>query len=392
MKNAPSAALTTLYLALAVAPPLAMALGAPDAAVNGALPPAVRPQFSSRAFTSESYQHESTHWFEAGLGLRGVAVHVDNSILYHAFRETKTGAPVKVGTGALFNDEDIAYFSKTGNDLPKPEELDRLAALIKRAQVELARRGGALVPVVIPSKSTLYPDDVPPAWRQGLGFPRPSDTHVYGAFRAALERHGVTFVDARALLTQSQHPREDLWGLDGRHWSYFGACLTMRAVFETYARMSARPAPPYECVLQRNPAPPAWHDDYDLFRLLNVWGASPSATITANVAHPEAATTKTARAPKTVFIGTSFTWALLKDSSAAAATQDAHFLYYNKLVVTWPTGEQAPVDPKSALWQQSVLGQDLYVLDILETYLPSQYATEFLGDLAAQLGASAEPR
>ncbi len=382
MKNAYSIPLTLFYVGLTAAPSLSMAFGLPDAPVQGALAPSQRPPLTATSFAKETYQHELTQWFEKGLGLRGVAVHVDNSILYHAFRETKPGAPVKLGKQALFIDEDIAYYSGEGGDIRPEAEFEALADLVAKAQARVRARGGALVPIIVPSKTSLYPDQVSSGWSRPLGTPRPSEAHVYGAFRRALARRNVAFVDARALLQESKQPRDDLWGADARHWSYFASCITMQRVLGVYAALTARVPPPYECILQRNWAPAALHEDYDLFRLLNVWGARPASPSTIDVVHP--GTVAPSAKLRTVFVGTSFTWELLKDSWNAGATQAPHFLYYNKIVVTWPSGKQDPVDAKTELWRDSVLSQDLYVIDLLETYLPSGYAVEFINDFLAR--------
>ena len=400
MKFRASVAVSLLYLALAILPVAGMVFHAPDVTIHGWWTIWERPKLTTMFVPKENFPMKFERWFDQNLGFRGVATYADNTILYHVFRETKPGAPVKRGlSGMLINDEDTIYFSKDHIDLPKEERILDLAERIDRMQKRLAKNGSALIPLIIPSKSTMYPELVAPAWKRDLGMPRPSDVHVYETLRDDLRRRGTSFVDARELFLEQKEPqlhslvpqpkdkRHLLWGLDARHWTFFGACLAVQKVMLKYTEMTGIAQKPHECHLRMMDDAPPWYDDYDLTELMNVWGVPYTAKQVPRADHPETKVDPKLQAnvPSLLIVGTSFNWIVLKDTEAANAVKDVHFIYYNRTVVTWPSGKQVTLDAKSELWRRAALGKQLYLLDLYESYIPVDYAFWFLADLEKAL-------
>jgi hypothetical protein len=377
--------LVALYTALAALPALAMLLGLRGHELAGELPPAPQPELAAGAILEERFQRDLAAWFERDLGLKGTSITTDNTILYHAFRETKPGSTVRIGRGGvLFSHEDIDYFNKQGPWLPDPAYVERLADQIAELQRRLAAGGRALVPVIVPAKTSIWRDAVPAAWTLALGDPadRPSDRLVYRAFRAALERRGVAFVDARALFAEriaAGVPRADLYGPDARHWSRYGACLAMREVAALHARLTGRPRPPHECAFTRIHGRRS-NVDFDLLRLLNARYVYPAVRELPFVAYAPPAAPPAAPRPRTLFIGTSFCWTLLQDAEDSGAYGTIRLDYYHQTLMTWPEREATPIDPASPAWRTALREQDLYVLDLFEGYLaaPGAYVELFL--------------
>jgi acetyltransferase AlgX (SGNH hydrolase-like protein) len=380
--------LVALYVAFAALPVIAMVTGLRGRELEGALAPSPRPALDGAAFLAERYQKAFAAWFESELGLKGTSISVDNTILYHAFRETKQGSSVRIGKDrVLFNDEDINYYNKNGPWLPDPAYIDLLADQIADLQRRLRAGQRGLVPVIVPAKTSIWRDKIPGAWKLDLGDPRPSDDRVYRAFRAALERRGVAFVDARQMfeaLSAQGVPRADLFGPDARHWSVYGACLVMKEVATHYAQLTGRPRPPHECTFERVHRPRS-NPDFDLLRLLNAMFAYPSLREVPFVPHapPDPAIPK----PRTLFIGTSFCWTLLNDAGESGAYGAMHLNYYDQTFVVWPERSTSPVVPASPAWRAVTMENDLYVLDLFEGYLaaPGAYVELFLKELLAEL-------
>ncbi len=380
--------LVAAYVALAALPVIAMVTGLRGRELRGSLEPTPRPALRGKAVLTERYQKAFAAWFESHLGLKGTSIAIDNAILYHAFGETKQGATVRVGEdGVLFNDEDINYFNKHGPWLPDPAYIDLLADQIADVQRRLRARGRALVPVLVPAKTSIWRDKVPTPWKLALGDPPPSDGRIYRAFRAALERRGVAFVDTRErfeAMIRAGTPRADLWGPDARHWSVYGGCLAMQEVSALYARLTGRPRPPHACAFERARRSRS-HDDFDLWRLLNAMFVYPTVKAIPVVQHapPAPAIPK----PRTLLVGTSFCWTLLRDASDSGLYRGLHLNYYNQTFVPWPEGEQFPVEPSSPVWRAVTMDNDLYVLDLFEGYLaaPGAYVELFLEQFLAEL-------
>jgi hypothetical protein len=352
-----------------------------DHEVNGALEKPHYPELSFATLKSETFQDGYKAWFESRLALKGYSIYIDNSVLYHALGDTKTGSTVRIGRdGVLFLDEDIWYFNR--DTVPfVPAQLDAFATRIEMLQTKLRARHRAFVPVIIPSKTTIYRDKVPSRWTRALGDPPPSDDMLYRTMKRALDAHHIAYVDAREMFTTSTQPRALLWGTTGRHWTAYGACLALQEVGRRFAELTGKSFD-YDCPLDLG-AITAGNDDLDLLNLLNAWGV-PSSRQSPGVRH---AAPPPGEGPSVLFIGTSFCWALLRDAEASHRFASEAMDYYNKVLVVGPDNAQTPVVPHSAAWKDHFLGDDLYVLDLFESYYgaPDSFIEHFLDELSAEL-------
>lgn len=371
-----------VYVLLVCVPALGLAGVVPDFRLDGSIAVHERPRLTRRAWEAESFQPLFAAWFESRLGLRGTFALADNTVLYHAFHETKLGAPVKLGgDGVLLNDEDTLFFNRT--DLPSSQAFDAFAARIAHLQKRLQQQGAALVPVIIPSKTSIYPDRVDPKWRKRIPEPRPSDV-AYAALVRGLHAHGAAFVDARALLLGRPEPRAYLYARGARHWSYLASCLATQRIFETYGALTGRVAPAYTCEYEARADAPLLHEDYDLLRLMNVWGARADVDRDP-VVFLRPGPAQTVEPVDVLVVGTSFCWNFLKDSERAGALGRTHFFYYNRRLFDWPSSAEQTLVPGSPAWRNAALGKQLYILDLFESYPIPPHATELLDQLEAAL-------
>lgn len=366
------------YMVVASLPVLAPYLGMREQHINGSLPPAKRPPLTFARVTDESFQHDFTRWFENARGLLGHAVYADNGVLYRRFGETRVGSRVRLGRDPrnLFIDEDIDYLNRLEHGIPTAATLDGLADSIARTQRLLQARGQALVPVIIPAKTSVYRDDVAPRWRRGFGARTPSDIHIYERLVAQLDARGVTYVDMRAELSSGRHRREDVWGLQARHWSLYGACLALRQIAHRHGELLGRPPLPYTCALERQPVK-GDHDDFDLWRLLNLWKVRRTTVQVPVAAHDEAVTVAPVPA---LFVGTSFNWALIRDAASSKLLAPIHMHYYDSQVIAWPENTSVKTAAGEPAWRAVMADKELIVLDLMEAALYSGhvYAENFL--------------
>lgn len=386
--------LVVAYVVLAALPVFAMLTGWQGRVLWGALPPTPRPVLAYDDVLTEKYQHALVAWFESNFGLKGTLIALDNMLLFRVFAETKFGSPVRVGKdGVLFVDDDINHHSRHGAQVPPPAYFERVAQRVAAAQRTLSGRRTALVPVIIPSKTSIWPEKVSAAWDIHRGR-APESEAVYREMKAALVRHGVQFVDAREMMERAiasgAHAREDLFGRDARHWSDWAACLAFREVTERYAGLSGRPRPAHECELTHRRGNRRVDPSYDLWRLLNALSVPPQRYIVPIVKHATP-NWPLAEAPSVLFVGTSFCWEMVHDVHRSQLFGKVWLNYYNQSV--HPRFDELPAFPTTPMtdaWREVMLGRDLIVLDLFEGYAtPGSYVDLFLDQLEPELAAAA---
>jgi hypothetical protein len=351
--------LVGLYVMLAAAPAIAIALRWPDLPLSGALPASPRPALTYEAFHAEQYQPAFTAWFESSLGFRNTSITVDSTVLFHTFRETKPLAHVVVGNhDVLFERDDINFLNKPAiPDLA--QRADELAGKLADLQARLRAQHRAFVPVIVPSKTSIYRDAVPDKWK--LTPPFASDD-VYPALKRALDAHGVVYVDARALLATTTVPRQLVWAQEARHWSELGACLTLQQIAARYRDLTDRPLA-YDCPYVESPLRRS-HDDFDLVRLLNAWSV-PHSHRHAHVTHGE----PSGERPRAVFVASSFGWQIVRDAETSHQFGSIWLDYYDSTQIQRPTGITLEVTTGTPAWRDVFRDEDLYVYELFETYL-----------------------
>ena len=358
--------LIAVYVAIACVPGIAMLAHVKDHRLEGSFAPAPRPELTFASVRSEDYQDKFTAWFERGLGFRAWEIWADNSALYYLFRETKWGSHVAIGNDrVLFERDDINFFNKSDDALPKPAAVTQLAADIAALQERLARDHKALVPIFIPSKTTFYRDKVPSRWTRDLGDPRPAQLAIVEPLKRELDRRGVKYVDGIALLMGAKTPREQLWGRDARHFSALSGCLADQAILGRYSELTGRAPIPYPCETKKVTARRD-HVDLDLFRLLNAFGVG-RITTAHDIVHPDVP--RALDAPNAMWISSSFGWMMEIDAVQSHRFNELHMDYYNRTL--YQDGKDGSVEVKAHTpeWRAVFLTRDLYVLELNETYI-----------------------
>ncbi len=379
--------LVAVYVALAALPVVAMAVGFRGRELQGELEPTPLPQLRFGAVVTEKFQHGLAAWFESNLGLKGTSISLDNAVLYHAFGETKPGPTVRIGKDrVLFSNEDIDYYNKAGRWITDPAYVNKLADQIADLQRRMAAQHKALVPMIVPAKTSIWRDKVPDAWVMDLPVPRAAD-ETTRMVKQALMLRGVIYVDVRELFSTTTVPRADLYGPDARHWSAYGACLAMSKVVDAQAQLLGEPRLPHDCPFERKRVPRSY-DDFDLWRLLNAIWVYPTVKQVPGV-HHATPPPSVAKRPGVLFVGTSFGWQIMRDAQTSGLFRSSRLNYYNQVFADAGPGEHIPVEPGTSGWRELTMTNELIVLDLFESYLANTetYVQLFLDDMTRELNA-----
>ncbi len=97
--------------------------------------------------------------------------------------------------------------------------------------------GTEIIYLIVPSKATIYPEDVPEQYTQGTGKSRLQQ--IYGALSEA----GATVIDLQELFTSHKDDKYKIyWGTDS-HWTDYSAYLTYVEVFNHISKRFPEAAP-----------------------------------------------------------------------------------------------------------------------------------------------------
>lgn len=361
-------------------PPLAGAQEEP------ALP---RPTWAS--IRSGHFQDRLEAWFNFHLGLRPGLVRLDSTLSWYAFHQTSAVSRAIRGRGdALFIDEDVAFLNRE-RPVPSAAYASRLGALA-RLQRTLAARGQALVPVIIPSKTSLHPDEVPASLRASRADPRPSD-ESYHALRTALDAAGVRYADGRAALERLRAEGMRAFPLTGRHLSRPGACRVAGEIASVAADLLRAPIAPPDCTAVGEVPADFQAEEFDLRRLANLFEYPPHTRSVRVASTPEVPPAARAPAPGPVlFVCSSFCYKLQEAwQRAALGSATRYWYYHSQLYRSDGRPVAGKVAPGDAEWRENVDGSRILVVDLPEPMLEwfGYGFIEDLSDAEALRGAAA---
>ena len=371
-----------LHALVVVIPTIAAIAHAPDVRLFGSEVPPALPSPSFEGWWHEKVQPAFQGWFEANIGFRGVMVRTDNTVQATLLRD-KPGTTVVIGNdGTLFYIDDVALMGTRPQELKTSlGRIDVLLRALGSVNRKLVARGKRLVVVIAPSKTVVYPEEVPARWRRSDG--HRGDVEVHAALRAGLEREAIPFSDADALLSGKHgEERQLVFGATGRHWTELGACLVLR---DALPEGPTRPS----CAYEMRPADRDLDPDFDLYTLQNLWRFERSASLhPVLIDAPPASAPSAAGAPRprTLFVGTSFTWMLANVMRTLVDNPIA--LFYNTTFYDVSDVTRKPlatVDPATPEWARYVLDRDLYVVELLETYAHGEHMITFVQTLDRRL-------
>lgn len=328
---------------------------------------AKRPLLTASSVYDESFQHGFIPWFEQHWGLRSYAVKTDNTLVERVFGESRRTQNVFLGErGITFPSEDLAYANRDDG----PEASVVAAERMARVQRKFRGIGKTMILVVIPAKTSLERDAIPERWKRKGVFGR-SDENLYGTFVRTLRANDATFVDGRELLSRPEYAGK-VFTRTGRHWRMGPACDVLAAALDL-----ARPTMPslgdtnLDCRVESWPDASIGDEDFDLFRLRNTWDEKPADVDVLRLPKKEKPYPKELGTIPTLFVGSSFTFKFVRIASERGVLHPSLFYYYDRSVVETNdlliTGK---VVPFSDGWRKDTFDKELFIVSILETFLP----------------------
>jgi hypothetical protein len=339
-------------------------------------PPLPLPTWAS--IRSGAFQDGFEAWFNFHLGLRPGLVRLDSTLTWYAFGHTPAVSRVLRGRDdSLFVDEDIHYFNL---EHPVPtssyqHRLDELAVL----QRALAARGQALVPVIIPSKTSIHPEEVPGWLRAPRPELRPSD-ESYGMLRAALDRAGIRYADGRAALERLRNEGTRGFPALGRHLSRPGACRVAGEIAAVASGLLGKPVLPQACTPPHSVAAGWKTEELDLRRLSNLFEHR-RAVLVEQEREADPARTSTLPGP-VLFVCSSFCYAI-KDAweRAGLGADSDYWYYYSRLTRAGGREVALKLGPSDQEWRDEISRSPIIVVDLPEPML-DRFGYGFLDDLA----------
>ena len=335
------------------------------------------PEWSAAGWLDGSFQKKYGKSLDSRIGLRDYLVKTYNQLHYSLFNRVvgTKGTNVVIGKNNWLYEEE--YIEKL-NTVSKDDGtlIEARVRRMRTLQDQLEKLGIAFVFVIAPSKAEVYPEYIPDNLRKE---PLPADAATdYRQAKAALEKHGVRYVDGHALfLDEKQDKGRQLFGPSRVHWNKYGAYLAWKDLASRVKDQIRVPLqiPPLEDIETRTSEPV----EADLGGMLNLWGntfTTPATDYPVFAAPPAANMEK----PSILIIGDSFLFTLVEIVRRANLATDVDAWYYFRRhfkyrvedghLMDISTAIETPMHKKTIDWQKQLLEKDLVILVVTEYWLP----------------------
>ncbi len=339
------------------------------------------------------YQQSINDWLDRSIGFRGMLIRTDNQINFSVFREISSDYSSPLVLGADKTLFERLYIDNMNNQWSLPRsQIDAFVRSIVRLRNALATRGIALLVLLSPSKTTLYPDRVPARYR----LPSASDPlkDNTARFVESISATDLPFVDGRTISrTVSEASGTPAFPRGGTHWTEFVACHVSQHIMSRASELLRRAIPAVRCEPTEEfdvPRPL----DRDLADLANIWNPAP---FYERLRYPQLPDQIPSSAPddgmyrpRVLFVGGSFLWSIFVSLDFERIYASRDMLYYFQRVFHFPEGTNAPIKRASFDWDRYLLRQDLVVIEVNEAAIHQQ-SSGFIGAALQALEAAPPP-
>lgn len=304
-------------------------------------------------------------WFRNHSGVLGYLIKTDNQINFSVFDQVSANYAPKVIKGREHHLIERAYLKSINTRGARASRLLERAAQLKQLQDALQSRGIGFLVVISPNKVSIHPELVPRKYKRARSR-APENSYV--RMRTELDRLGVAVFDGhRYFRDQKRASPYTLFASSGTHWNEYGACLVAQNLVQRLELQLGQALRKFTCTpVTLSPIPS--YPDRELTRIINLW--FPSSTYT-HTPLPQSRTLidgGEAR-PKMLFVGTSFSWPLLRYLDQHQIYRERDFLYYFKRRDHYPSGRSTPVDRDQTDWRSEILEHDAIILEVNEAYI-----------------------
>ena len=336
--------------------------------------------FSWPAIVGGKYQQSFASQFDRGFAGRECLIRLTNEAYFRLFRTPSTKSSVIV----LGHDDwvyESYYLREYCIERPLRNRFEPFVLNLVRLQEACQHLGVAFAVIITPSKASIYPEQIPPAWQHRYDArPRAYD-HLVKLF----QENGVRYVDGHALTAQAKGQSEaPLFPKGGIHWGQDAALFSTDALIATL-QAQGKTLRPIEYTERHVSDVPAGveGDVYTLMNLAVPW-RYPFIELTIKPMKIK----ESGRLTLAV-IGGSFMWPVLNQLSASQQFSeiDAYF-YYTLYKTCFVNGESKQVaSPVTSVdFGREIFAADCLVLEVNEAAMINpQHLLRFLTDALKQL-------
>jgi hypothetical protein len=359
MSNLSSKLFAFIFVALLLSPGLQFCFGVfkeiPLVGVQSELNPV---KLSWQSIKSRSYQRALESSVESEIGFKGLFIRTWNQINFKLFKifTTQTYHPLLLGSNGMIFEKNYADSLRNSTRYPLSSTfLDSL----KQLQDKLDSLNINFLVLISPSKAAFFPEYLPKAYTHDLALdPRYKSRKIDHAFHS----HGIRYFNSGDYLREFKtNPQFVVFPKGGTHWSYQAAGQVLRHLSKTEQTQGRKffEFEPIFKTIQKDPV----DTDNDLARLSNLGYAPTDEALFYYMSD----TLLQAKSEKTnaLIIGSSFSWTLVTEILNNRSHQQLDFLYYNKTLWTYPSGQnQDARDLDKNLLVQKV---DLVIIEVNES-------------------------
>ena len=314
---------------------------------------------------------------------RELLIRTYNEVLYRAFDKSYMSSEVII-SGKHENLFALDYLADYGRYLkPMPgEDAEALVVMMKYLSERLKQLGSCFVFLITPSKTTLYPEDIPDRYLTNLkhGDRRPTD---YEILVSLLGEYGVPYVDGRQITLEHKGTLpERVFPKTGIHWTRAVAFFTAEALLKTIERESRREMPQLSESVESIDQVPDFADD-DLFGLMNLMEKPHERYLHPRFQIPASWSRKNGILTS---VGGSFTEEILEDLAMARVFERMnHYSYFRVSRLRFPGRSPSPVNENAIPWEEDFWNTTAVLLEANEEVIGwSRHIRAFLmAELAA---------
>ncbi|MDH4477781.1 MAG: hypothetical protein QE274_15015 [Verrucomicrobiaceae bacterium] len=323
------------------------------------------------------YQASLAHQFNSNFAARELLIRLTCESWYRLFRQSPLTSGIVLGKeDCLFTDYHLAKYCLLRTSTA---QLEPMVTKLRSLQEACDKVGTPFTVLITPSKASIQPENIPSPWLQRYD-PRP---RAYDQFVPLLTKHGVRFVDGRALTLEIKaHEPAPVFPKGGIHWGSPSAFATAQALI-TALQSRDKPLKPLEHeTLSLSNSPKG--DDADLVRLMNL--ARPWRYPVANLQVKPAEKLPGNPGFNATFIGGSFTTAVAEQLSASGQFSEVDaFFYYKQDKRCFVKGQlhslKSPVPQVD--FDREIFASDFLIMEINESFLDftdQRYTNTFIDD------------
>jgi hypothetical protein len=183
--------------------------------------PFTAPPPTKGALATGGWQRDAEREIADAFPLRRHLIEAYDSAKYAWLRDVGSTHVIRGRDGWLFyGDEERSYI--TGDQRPSDADLTRLAAIYRARAEAAARHGARYIVLIVPNKSTVYENELPPGMR--IVTPTPADR-----LSLRLRALGVPLIEMRFALTGAA-AKGEVYSKGDTHWNDAGAYLGYQAI------------------------------------------------------------------------------------------------------------------------------------------------------------------